>query len=126
MRASYRGSTQPIAQGSTSPICVDRPNYSIVSQGKTVYEDDGSAYLTDKLTEYALEFIQSQSVEAPFFLYLAYSAPYLFIEPKADKVSKYMLKVKNMVLTIPISAIETTPPNEGGVINPPFNTKKCD
>ncbi len=72
---------------------LDYYNYSIVSQGETVFEDDGSAYLTDKLTEYAVEFIQSQPSDKPFFLYLAYSAPHLFIVPKADKVSKYMRKV---------------------------------
>ncbi len=72
---------------------LDYYNYSILSQGETVFEDKGTEYLTDKLTEYAVEFIQSEQSEKPFFLYLAYSAPHLFIVPKADKVSKYMQKV---------------------------------
>ncbi len=72
---------------------LDYYNYGIESQGKTIFEDDGSVYLTDKLTEYAREFVRSQSEKTPFFLYLAYSAPHLFIVPKADKVSKYMRKV---------------------------------
>lgn len=72
---------------------LDYYNYGISSKGEIIFEDDGSAYLTDKLTDYALEFIESQQNEKPFFLYLAYSAPHLFIVPKADKVSKYMFKL---------------------------------
>ena len=72
---------------------LDYYNYSIESQGESIFEDDGSVYLTDKLTEYAREFVRSQSEKTPFFLYLAYSAPHLFIVPKADKVGKYMQKV---------------------------------
>ncbi|MEM6844049.1 MAG: sulfatase, partial [Bacteroidota bacterium] len=74
---------------------LDYYNYSILSEGETIFEDTGSVYLTDRLTEYALEFVQSQSGKKPFFLYLAYSAPHLFIVPKANKVSKYMRKVNN-------------------------------
>ena len=90
--------TSPFAQGFDYDRMIgknglDYYNYSIISQGKTVFEDDGSEYLTDKLTEYALEFVQSQSEDEPFFLYLSYSAPHLFIVPKANKVSKYMRKV---------------------------------
>ena len=77
-----------------SKNALDYYNYSITSNGKTLFEDDGSVYLTDKLTDYALDFIRSQGSARPFFLYLAYSAPHLFIIPKADKVSKYMRKCK--------------------------------
>ena len=71
---------------------LDYYHYGITSQGKMIFEDDGSEYLTDKLTDYAVEFIQMQRKEKPFFLYLAYSAPHLYIIPKADKVGKYMRK----------------------------------
>lgn len=71
---------------------LDYYNYEISSKGKTVFEDDGSTYLTDKLTDYAIEFVSSQNNEKPFFLYLAYSAPHLYIIPKSDKVGKYMRK----------------------------------
>lgn len=73
---------------------LDYYNYGISSKGKTIFEDDGSVYLTDKLTDYAIDFIQSQSKEKPFFLYLPYSAPHLLIIPKADLVSKYMFKLR--------------------------------
>jgi arylsulfatase A len=33
---------------------LDYYNYGISSKGETVFEDDGSIYLTDKLTDYAL------------------------------------------------------------------------
>jgi arylsulfatase A-like enzyme len=49
-------------------------------------------YLTDRLTEEALRFID-QSGEKPFFLYLAHHAPHSPIQAKADKVAKYQSKV---------------------------------
>lgn len=79
----------------TSKNGLDYYNYGISSKGETIFEDDGSNYLTDKLTDYAIEYIQSQQKEKPFFLYLAYSAPHLLIVPKSDKVSKYMFKLRN-------------------------------
>ena len=71
---------------------LDFYNYGISSKGETIFEDDGTVYLTDKLTDYAIEFIQSQK-KKPFFLYLPYSAPHLLIVPKADLVGKYMFKL---------------------------------
>ena len=93
----HSAQTRPAGQGFDyerviTKNALDYYNYSIASDGKTVFEDDGSCYLTDKLTEYAVEFVHPQNSDKPFFLYLAYSAPHLFIIPKADKVSKYMRK----------------------------------
>ncbi len=93
----YNYETSPYAQGFDYDRVIgknglDYYNYEISSKGNTVFEDDGTVYLTDKLTDYAIEFIQSQQSKKPFFLYLAYSAPHLYIIPKADKVGKYMRK----------------------------------
>jgi arylsulfatase A len=70
---------------------LDYYNYGISSRNNDFFEDDGSVYLTDKLTEYGLEFIKSQK-DKPFFLYMAYSAPHVFIVPKADNLNKYFRK----------------------------------
>jgi len=72
---------------------LDYYNYGISSQGKEIFSDDGSEYLTDKLSEYAVEFIRDQRDNKPFFLYMSYSAPHLLIVPKAEKVGKYMFKL---------------------------------
>lgn len=69
---------------------LDYYNYSILSDGKTIFEDKGTSYLTDKLTDYGVEFIKDNK-SSPFFLYLAYSAPHVFIVPKPDKVRPYFL-----------------------------------
>src|SRR5690606_29483986 len=69
---------------------LDYYNYSITSNNETVFEDDGTAYLTDKLTDYAVEFID-QNKDKPFFLYMAYSAPHVLIVPRGDKLRKYMM-----------------------------------
>ncbi|MEX2234610.1 MAG: sulfatase [Cyclobacteriaceae bacterium] len=70
---------------------LDYYNYSITSKNKTVFEDHGDSYLTDKLTDYGVEFIR-QNRDKPFFLYLAYSAPHVVLTPRGDKLRKYFFK----------------------------------
>ncbi len=71
---------------------LDYYNYSIfIDSYQNEFTDNGTEYLTDKLTEYGVEFIQ-QNADKPFFLYMAYSAPHVFIVPRGDKLKKYMLK----------------------------------
>lgn len=72
---------------------LDYYNYGIFedSYGKE-FLDSGKHYLTDKLTEYALEFLENKPANRPFFLFLSYSAPHVFVIPRGDKVSKYLRK----------------------------------
>ncbi|WP_080058370.1 sulfatase [Spirosoma aerolatum] len=58
---------------------------------KTEFRDNGQAYLTDKLTDYAVDFIQQADRQKPFFLYVPYSAPHVMIIPRADKLNKYLM-----------------------------------
>jgi arylsulfatase A len=72
---------------------LDFYNYGIAEDSyDKIFEDDGSHYLTDKLTDYALEFLSQKDKTKPFFLFLSYSAPHVFIIPRGDKVSKYLKK----------------------------------
>jgi arylsulfatase A len=72
---------------------LDYYNYGIFEDSyKKVFKDKGKVYLTDKLTDYALEFINNEANKNPFFLYLAYSAPHVLTIPRADKLSKYFWK----------------------------------
>lgn len=72
---------------------LDYYNYNILEKNnKVAFTDNGMTYMTDKLSDYALDFVENRSKEQPFFLYLTYSAPHVFIVPRADKVSKYLLK----------------------------------
>jgi arylsulfatase A-like enzyme len=67
-------------------------NYSIFEDSyRKEFKDNGTHYLTDKLTEYSIEFL-TQNKEKPFFLYLAYSAPHVVIVPRPDKLMKYFRK----------------------------------
>ena len=70
---------------------LDYYNYTITSRNKTVFEDQGEHYLTDKLSDYGVDFIRTNS-NRPFFLYLAYSAPHVMLVPRADKLRKYFFK----------------------------------
>lgn len=71
---------------------LDYYNYSIYEDSyQKEFTDNGTHYLTDKLTEYSIEFL-TQNKEKPFFLYLAYSAPHVAIVPRPDKLMKYFWK----------------------------------
>lgn len=71
---------------------LDYYNYSIFSGSyKNESFDKGTEYLTDKLTDHGVEFILKNK-DKPFFLYLAYSAPHVFIVPRPDKLAKYFRK----------------------------------
>jgi len=71
---------------------LDYYNYSIyIDSYKNEFTDHGTSYLTDKLTEYGVEFIEKNK-KKPFFLYLAYSAPHVGIVPRSDKLMKYFFK----------------------------------
>jgi arylsulfatase A len=72
---------------------LDYYNYSIYEDSyQKEFTDKGTTYLTDKLTDYAVQYIGNQSVAKPFFLYLAYSAPHVLTVPRADKLGKYFWK----------------------------------
>lgn len=71
---------------------LDYYNYSIcLDSYEKEFTDHGTEYMTDKLTEYGVEFIK-QSAKRPFFLYMAYSAPHVLTVPRADKLKRYFMK----------------------------------
>lgn len=71
---------------------LDYYNYSIFNDSyNDEFIDNGREYLTDKLTDYAIEFIDNNKRNS-FFLYLAYSAPHVVIVPRPDKLMKYFRK----------------------------------
>lgn len=71
---------------------LDYYNYSVYHDSyENEFTDNGTNYLTDKLTDYGVEFIE-QNKQKPFFLYLAYSAPHVLIVPRGDKLKKYLFK----------------------------------
>ncbi len=71
---------------------LDYYNYSIfLDSYQKEFTDKGTEYMTDKLTDYGIEFIK-QNKEKPFFLYMAYSAPHVLLVPRAEKLKKYFIK----------------------------------
>jgi arylsulfatase A-like enzyme len=63
---------------------------------QTEFRDKGTTYLTDKLTDYAVEFLEKsregRGDSRPFFLYLTYSAPHIILVPRGDKLNHYLYK----------------------------------
>ncbi|MEX1240194.1 MAG: sulfatase [Cyclobacteriaceae bacterium] len=74
---------------------LDYYNYTITRKNRTVFEDHGENYLTDKLTDYGVDFIRENKAR-PFFLYMAYSAPHVVIVPRGDKLRKYAFKYEKL------------------------------
>jgi arylsulfatase A len=71
---------------------LDYYNYSIYEDSyQKQFIDSGKNYLTDKLTDYGVEFIEKYK-NKQFFLYLAYSAPHVYSVPRGDKLKKYFNK----------------------------------
>ena len=66
---------------------------SYFSPYQNAHLEDGpeGEYLTDRLTDEAIRFIQDNQTQ-PFFLHLAYYAVHTPLQPKADKLEKYQNK----------------------------------
>ena len=56
---------------------------------------DGAEYLTDRLTDEAIAFVDTNR-DRPFFLYLPYYAVHTPIEPEADRLMKYEAKAETV------------------------------
>lgn len=56
---------------------------------------DPNYYTTDAFTDYALQFIDEQKDDAPFFLYLAYTAPHWPLHAREADIQKYVGKYRN-------------------------------
>ncbi len=54
--------------------------------------DSTKYYTTDAFTDYAIQFIEEQEDENPFFLYLAYNAPHWPLHAKEEDVEKFVGK----------------------------------
>jgi len=72
---------------------LDYHNYSIAEDGfDKQFEDSGSYYLTDRLTNYELDFLKKQEVERSFFLFMSFSAPHILLVSRGEKLAKYFFK----------------------------------
>lgn len=59
-------------------------------------EIDPEGHATDLFTDWAVEYLQQQSSEKPFFLYLAYNAPHTPIQPPADWLARVQQRSPEM------------------------------
>ncbi len=51
--------------------------------------DDPDYYITDRFTDYAIQFIAEKEDDAPFFLYLAYTAPHWPLHARVEDIAKF-------------------------------------
>ncbi|MEM6777468.1 MAG: arylsulfatase [Planctomycetota bacterium] len=57
---------------------------------------DPDYYTTDAFTDYAVQFLNEQQDDAPFFLYLAYTAPHWPLQARPSDVQKYVGKYRDI------------------------------
>jgi arylsulfatase A-like enzyme len=65
--------------------------FSLVHQDAEVKDVPSNFYLTDSITDYSVDYIHTfdKKDEAPFFLYVAYTAPHWPLHAKIDDIQKY-------------------------------------
>lgn len=67
-----------------------RPNQKLsIIQDDKVYQPGKDYYATNAYTDHALEFIEQNSKDKPFFLYLAYTAPHWPLHALPEDIAKY-------------------------------------
>jgi len=66
-------------------------------------------YLTDRLTDEAIAFIQNRDKSKPFFVFVSYYAVHEPLEAKPEKIKKYKAKLKRMGLKKKNSFIQDGP-----------------
>ena len=74
---------------------------------RTAYSD--STYVTDLLTEHALEWLEQRDEEKPFFMYLSHKAVHAMFEPAARHLGKY----QNEEIVLPPSFYTSAQPIKG-------------
>ena len=82
----------PLIQGFDINIGGNRSgaeNYFAPYENPNMEEGPDGEYLTDRLTNEALQFIEAQDSETPFFLYLSHFAVHTPIEAPEDTIAKY-------------------------------------
>ncbi|MEM6362939.1 MAG: arylsulfatase [Planctomycetota bacterium] len=57
---------------------------------------DPNYYTTDAFTDYALQFIEEQQDDRPFFLYLAYTVPHWPLHARQEDIQKYVGKYRDI------------------------------
>lgn len=86
-----RGRTGPVTPGGQGFEHVVFPEN--IGFAKDAYFDDEGNYLSDRLTDEVLKFVEKNR-EHPFFAYLPDHAPHAPFEPKPDLLKKYEQKAK--------------------------------
>ncbi|MFI8378340.1 arylsulfatase [Leeuwenhoekiella sp. NPDC079379] len=74
----------------TKPLLKGPPSTAFLYEGNEVYTiDKEDFYLTDELTNRAINFVKNTPQEKPFFLYMAYNAPHWPLHAKPEDIAKY-------------------------------------
>ena len=93
-------------QGEYYPNTVNGKPYQLNINGSQV---DQKGYITDELTDYALDWLNSLSDDAPFFMYLSHKAVHANFSPAERHATQY----SGRVIPVPESQADTAANYEG-------------
>ncbi len=66
-----------------------RPPRGLTYMNAQVKPEGANYYTTDAFTDYAIQFVEEQEDDAPFFLYLAYTAPHWPLHAMEEDIEQY-------------------------------------
>lgn len=74
----------------TKPLLKGPPSTAFLYRGNEVYTvDKEDFYLTDELTDRAIDFVKEKPADKPFLLYMAYNSPHWPLHAKPSDIAKY-------------------------------------
>lgn len=76
-------------QKSRKIFLLDNEQYEIPETTEEMWKQNKGFHMTDAFTDYALEFLDENKKEQPFFLYVAYTAPHWPLHAFPKDINKY-------------------------------------
>jgi arylsulfatase A-like enzyme len=67
---------------------------SLMEDGRELPPPEGDYYYTDAISEHAVDYIEQQAPDQPYFLYVAYTAPHFPLQAPEEDIAKYRGRFK--------------------------------
>lgn len=84
-----------ILAGACSYLKPDKPRGLTLDNQQLPAPTDPNYYTTDAFTDFAIQAIKEQKEAAPFFLYLAFTAPHWPLQARNEDIAKFVGKYRN-------------------------------
>jgi arylsulfatase A-like enzyme len=62
---------------------------SLMEDGRELADTEGDYHYTDAISAHAVEYIEQQDADRPYFLYVAYAAPHFPLQAREEDIARY-------------------------------------